>query len=74
MTLHRPHGTLSTAAEGTFSGRPAIEAFWADDFGGGKPVSTLTVNDVYAAGDLTHLEGDYTVLTGRSRPRPRSST
>lgn len=62
VALYDEDAALSTAAEGTFSGRPAIEAFWADDFGGGKPVSTLTVNDVYAAGDLTHLEGDYTVL------------
>jgi uncharacterized protein (TIGR02246 family) len=60
--LYDGDAALSTAAEGTFNGRPAIQAFWADDFGGGKPVSTLTVNDVYAAGDLTHLEGDYTVL------------
>ena len=60
--LYDEEAVLSTAADGTFSGRPDIEAFWARDVGGAKPVSTLTVNDVYAAGDLTHLEGDFSVL------------
>jgi uncharacterized protein (TIGR02246 family) len=60
--LYDEDAAVSTAADGTFSSRPRIEAFWASDFGGRKPVSTLTVTDVYAAGDLTHLEGDYTVV------------
>ena len=60
--LYDDEAALSTAIDGTFTGRPQIEGFWKRDFGGGKPVSTLTVTDVYAAGDLTHLEGDYTVV------------
>jgi uncharacterized protein (TIGR02246 family) len=60
--LYDEDAALSTPIEGTFNGRPQIQAFWTRDFGGRKPVSTLTVTDVYAAGDLTHLEGDYTVV------------
>jgi uncharacterized protein (TIGR02246 family) len=62
--LYDEDAALSTAVDGTFTGRPRIQAFWAGDFGGRKPVSTLTVTDVYAAGDLTHLEGDYVVEDG----------
>jgi ketosteroid isomerase-like protein len=60
--LYDEEAALSTPVDGTFNGRPQIQAFWTRDFGGHKPVSTLTVTDVYAAGDLTHLEGDYTVV------------
>ena len=63
--LYDEEAQVSTAAEGTFIGRPHIQAFWARDFGGRKPVSTLTVTDVYAAGEFTHLEGEYTVVDGR---------
>jgi ketosteroid isomerase-like protein len=62
--LYDEDAQVSTAGDGTFIGRPNIQAFWARDFGGGKPVSTLTVTDVYAAGDFTHLEGEYTVVDG----------
>ena len=60
--LYDEEAALATPSDGTFNGRPRIQAFWTRDFGGRKPVSTLTVTDVYAAGDLTHLEGDYTVV------------
>ena len=39
----------------------AIGSFWAEDFGVGKPTTTLTLSDVYMAGDLAHLEGEYEV-------------
>ena len=42
-------------------GTEAIGSFWAEDFGGGKPTTTLTLTDVYMAGDLAHLEGEYEV-------------
>jgi ketosteroid isomerase-like protein len=42
-------------------GTDAIGSFWAEDFGGGKPTTTLTLTDVYMAGDLAHLEGEYEV-------------
>ena len=69
--LYDEAAVVSTAADGTYSGRADIQAFWVKDIGGAKPVSTLTVNDVYAAGDLTHLEGDFTVLEGGKTTKGR---
>ena len=64
--LSRPPPMGPTAVERT------SRRYWAKDIGGAKPgVSTLTVNDVYAAGDLTHLEGDFTVLEGGKTTKGR---
>jgi ketosteroid isomerase-like protein len=59
--LYADDAVTSTTQEGNFTGRSAIEQFWAADFGDGKPASTLTVTDAYLSGDLAHLEGEYSV-------------
>jgi ketosteroid isomerase-like protein len=59
--LYADDAAVSTVQEGTISGRSAIEAFWKGDFGATKPSSMLTLTDVYLAGELAHLEGDYKV-------------
>ena len=61
VALYAEVAALSTVQNGTINGRAAIESFWVRDFGGKKPASTLTLTDVYLAGDLAHLEGDYKV-------------
>jgi ketosteroid isomerase-like protein len=61
LALYAKDAAVSTVQEGTISGKPAIEAFWINDFGGTKPSSTLTLTDVYMAGELAHLEGEYKV-------------
>jgi ketosteroid isomerase-like protein len=52
---------LSTRPTGRIEGKEALEGFWKDDFGGGKPTTKLALTDVYLAGDLAHLEGEYEV-------------
>ena len=59
--LYAADAALSTIQDGSFEGPTAIEAFWVRDFGDGKPSSTLTLTDVYVAGELAHLEGEYKV-------------
>jgi uncharacterized protein (TIGR02246 family) len=59
--LYAADAALSTIQDGSFEGPTAIEAFWVRDFGDGKPASTLTLTDVYVAGELAHLEGEYKV-------------
>jgi ketosteroid isomerase-like protein len=61
IALYADDAALSTVQDGTVSGRDAIEFYWASDFGTRKPVSTLTLTDVYLVGELAHLEGDYKV-------------
>lgn len=61
MALYHDDAVLSTRPTGSVVGRDAIGSFWKDDFGGGKPSTTLTLTDVYMAGDLAHLEGEYEV-------------
>ena len=61
VALYSEDAALSTVQNGTINGRAAIESFWVRDFGGRKPSSTLTLTDVYVAGDMAHLEGDYKV-------------
>jgi uncharacterized protein (TIGR02246 family) len=58
--LYAPDSILSSVQDGTFTGRPSIEAFWTSDLAG-KPTSTLMLTDAYVAGDLAHLEGEYKV-------------
>jgi ketosteroid isomerase-like protein len=58
LALYSEDAAISTVQEGTVSGKPAIEVFWMGDVGG---TSTLTLTDVYMAGDLAHLEGEYKV-------------
>jgi len=60
MALYDDEAELSTQPEGAVAGKKAIEAFWKGDFAG-KPSTMLTLTDVYVAGDLAHLEGEYTV-------------
>lgn len=59
--LYADDAVTSTVQEGHFTGRSAIEQFWAADFGDARPASTLTVTDAYLSGDLAHLEGEYKV-------------
>ena len=61
IALYAEDAALSSVQNGTISGRPAIESYWLRDVGGAKPSSTLTLTDVYIAGEMAHLEGDYTV-------------
>ena len=59
--LYAADAVVSTIQDGSFEGPIAIEAFWVRDFGDGKPSSALTLTDVYVAGELAHLEGEYKV-------------
>jgi ketosteroid isomerase-like protein len=59
--LYADDAALSTVQDGTISGRNAIESFWTGDLGPRTPSSTLTLTDVYMAGEIAHLEGDYKV-------------
>jgi ketosteroid isomerase-like protein len=59
--LYADEAELSVPPAGTFAGPVAIQAFWQRDFGKAKPSSTLTLTDVYLAGELAHLEGEYKV-------------
>lgn len=69
--LYDNDAVLSSVQDGTVTGRTAIEVFWMGDLGA-KPSSTLTLTDVYVAGDLAHLEGDYAVEeTGRTTTKGR---
>jgi ketosteroid isomerase-like protein len=60
LALYADDAAVSTVQEGTVEGKPAIEFFWTADLSG-KPNSTLTLTDVYMAGELAHLEGEYKV-------------
>ena len=60
-TLYNNDAVLSTRPSGSIEGKEAIEYFWKDDFGEGKPTTKLALTDVYLAGDLAHLEGEYEV-------------
>ncbi len=57
--LYDKDAILAPRPGGNVVGTDAIGSFWAEDFGGGKPTTTLTLTDVYMAGDLAHLEGEY---------------
>ena len=61
MTLYADDAELATQPTGSVHGKDAIASFWKDDFGTAKPATTLTLTDVYMAGDLAHLEGTYEV-------------
>ena len=52
---------LATRPNGSIERKQAIEYFWKDDFGTGKPTTKLALSDVYLAGDLAHQEGEYEV-------------
>ena len=59
--LYNNDAVLSTRPSGSIEGKEAIEYFWKEDFGGAKPTTKLALTDVYLAGDLAHLEGEYEV-------------
>lgn len=59
--LYNDDAVLSTRPTGSIEGKQAIEYFWKGDFGAGKPTTKLALTDVYLAGDLAHLEGEYEV-------------
>lgn len=65
--LYDDDAVLASVQDGTFTGRGVIEAFWTGDLAG-KPASTLTLTDVYVAGDLAHLEGEYKVEEKGRKP------
>jgi ketosteroid isomerase-like protein len=59
--LYDKEAVLSTPTAGSRTGREAIGSFWKEDFGKNKPTTKLMLTDVYMAGDLAHLEGEYEV-------------
>jgi len=59
--LYNDDAVLSTRPSGSIEGKEAIEYFWKEDFGEGKPTTKLALTDVYLAGDMAHLEGQYEV-------------
>jgi ketosteroid isomerase-like protein len=69
--LYAQDAAISSVQDGTFSGAPAIEGFWTRDLAGNKPSSALTLTDVYMAGEMLHLEGDYAVKEGASTTEGR---
>ena len=48
---------------GVNDGRSQIESNWRDDIGSGGDVTTLTVNNSTAQGDLLHVDGVYAVAS-----------
>jgi len=61
MALYAEDAELAIEPTGSVRGREAIGSFWKDDFGVTRPSTALNLTDVYVAGDLAHLEGDYEV-------------
>ena len=61
MALYADDAELAIEPTGSVRGREAIGSFWKDDFGSTRPSTALNLTDVYVAGDLAHLEGDYEV-------------
>ena len=59
--LYADDAELAIEPTGSVRGRDAIGSFWKDDFGSTRPSTALNLTDVYVAGDLAHLEGDYEV-------------
>jgi ketosteroid isomerase-like protein len=59
--LYDKDAVLSTRPMGSFEGKDAIEVFWKEDFGTGKPTTKLKLTDAYLAGEMAHLEGEYQV-------------
>jgi ketosteroid isomerase-like protein len=59
--LYDEDAVLSTRPAGSVAGREAITSFWKEDLGSGKASTKLALTDVYMAGDLAHLEGEYDV-------------
>ena len=59
--LYDKDAVLSTRPIGSFEGKDAIEGFWKQDFGTGKPTTKLKLTDAYLAGEMAHLEGEYEV-------------
>ena len=59
--LYDDDAVLSMRPGAGAAGKEGIGAFWSADFGGGKPATKLTLTDVYMAGELAHLEGEYEV-------------
>ena len=62
MALYDENAELAMQPTGSIVGRNAIGSFWKEDIGDGKSSTTLTLTDVYVAGDSAHLEGEYNVL------------
>ena len=60
--LYDNDAVLSIRPTGSIEGKDNITSFWKADFGGGKPNTKLSLTDVYLAGDLAHLEGEYEVM------------
>ena len=69
--LYAQDAAISSVQDGTFSGRMAIDGFWMRDLAGGKASSALTLTDVYMAGEMLHVEGDYTVTEGTTKTEGR---
>jgi ketosteroid isomerase-like protein len=61
MALYADDAELAVDTTGSIVGRDAIGSFWKDDFGTSKPSTALNLTDVYVAGDLAHLGGEYEV-------------
>jgi len=61
MALYDKDAELSTRPNSNVVGKDAIGSFWKQDFGDGKPTTTLTLTDAYMSDDLAHLEGEYDV-------------
>lgn len=60
VALYADDAELAIEPTGSVRGKDAIGSFWKDDFGT-RPSTALNLTDVYVAGDLAHLEGDYEV-------------
>ena len=61
VALYADEAELAVDPTSSIQGRDAIGSFWRDDFGTSKPSTTSNLTDVYVAGDLAHLEGEYEV-------------
>jgi uncharacterized protein (TIGR02246 family) len=59
--LYDADAVLVTRPGRNVIGRKGIASFWAEDFGNATPNTKLTLTDVYMAGELAHLEGEYEV-------------
>ena len=59
--LYDKDAVLSTRPSDSVEGSETIGVFWKMDLGSQAPKTTLMLSDVYLAGDLAHLEGEYEV-------------
>ncbi len=60
--LYAPDAKLMMHGAPTYSGREDIEAFWAEDFQAGSPLTVLTITHAVEGSDMILVHGNYQVI------------